>query len=55
MTADELVAINDEIRADAEAAVAYALDAPYPDAAEVDMHVFAGVDHALDYVSGGRA
>ncbi|WP_193176629.1 thiamine pyrophosphate-dependent dehydrogenase E1 component subunit alpha [Oricola nitratireducens] len=50
VTADELVAINDEIRADAEAAVQYALDAGYPPANEVDMHVFAGVDHALAYV-----
>ncbi len=42
MTADELVAIDNEIEADAEAAVAYALSAPYPDASEVDMHVYAG-------------
>ena len=49
-TAEELVAINDEIRADAKAAVAYAEKAAYPDAREVDMHVFAGVSHALDYV-----
>jgi pyruvate dehydrogenase E1 component alpha subunit len=54
VSAEELVAINDEVRADAEAAVQYALDAPYPDAAEVDMHVFAGVDHALDYLGGDR-
>ncbi|MAZ16610.1 thiamine pyrophosphate-dependent dehydrogenase E1 component subunit alpha [Oricola sp.] len=50
MTADELVAINDEIKADAKAAVEYALDAAYPPSGEVDMHVFAGVDHALSYV-----
>lgn len=50
MSADELVAVNDEIRADAEAAVQYALDAGYPAAGEVDMHVFAGVDHALSYI-----
>jgi pyruvate dehydrogenase E1 component alpha subunit len=37
----ELKAIDVEVRADAEAAVAYALDAAYPDAAEVTMHVFA--------------
>ena len=40
--ADELIAINEEIRKEAEEAVAYALDAPYPDAREVDMHVYAG-------------
>ncbi len=50
VTAEELVAINDEIRADAEAAVAYAEKAAYPDRSEVDMHVFAGVPHALEYV-----
>lgn len=50
VSADELVSINDEIRADAEAAVAYALAAQYPSAKEVDMHVYAGVDHALAYV-----
>jgi pyruvate dehydrogenase E1 component alpha subunit len=37
----ELAAIRDEIKADAEAAVRYALDAPYPPANEVDMHVYA--------------
>ena len=40
--ADELAAIKDEIKADAKAAVAYALEARYPDIREVDMHVFAG-------------
>jgi TPP-dependent pyruvate/acetoin dehydrogenase alpha subunit len=50
LSADELVAINDEIKADAKAAVDYALDAAYPPTGEVDMHVFAGVDHALSYV-----
>jgi len=50
LTADELVAINDEIKADAEAAVQYALDAGYPPSNEVDMHVFSGIDHALSYV-----
>jgi pyruvate dehydrogenase E1 component alpha subunit len=29
------------VRAEAEAAVAYALDAKYPDVSEVDMHVYA--------------
>jgi hypothetical protein len=33
--------MNAEIEKDAEDAVAYALDAAYPDASEVDMHVFA--------------
>lgn len=55
LSADELVAVNDEIRAEAEAAVDHALNAPYPDASEVDMHVFAGVDHALDYLAGARS
>jgi len=49
----EIEAMNAEIAQDAEAAVAYALAAPYPEASEVDMHVFAGVDHALDYLKGG--
>jgi pyruvate dehydrogenase E1 component alpha subunit len=38
---DELGAIRSDVKADAEAAVAYALDAKYPDQSEVDMHVFA--------------
>ncbi len=46
VTAEDLVAINEDIRADAEAAVQYALDAAYPDAAEVDMHVFTDIPHA---------
>jgi len=37
----ELAAMREEIKADAEAAVAYALDAPYPPAGEVDFHVYA--------------
>jgi acetoin:2,6-dichlorophenolindophenol oxidoreductase subunit alpha len=37
----ELTAIRDEVKADAEAAVRYALDAPYPPVDEVDMHVYA--------------
>ncbi|MBF9029050.1 ABC transporter substrate-binding protein [Rhodobacterales bacterium HKCCE3408] len=52
VTADELVEINNEIKADAEAAVAYAEAAAYPPGEEVDAHVFAGVDHALTYIDG---
>jgi pyruvate dehydrogenase E1 component alpha subunit len=51
-SAEELVTMNDEIRADAEAAVKYALDAPFPDASEVDAHVFVGVEHGLSYLDG---
>lgn len=40
-SAKELDAIRDEIKADAEAAVNYALDAAYPPTSEVDQHVFA--------------
>jgi acetoin:2,6-dichlorophenolindophenol oxidoreductase subunit alpha len=40
-TADELEAIRNEVKADAEAAVKYALDAAYPPANEVSMHVYA--------------
>ncbi len=40
-TEEEIEAMNAEIKADAEAAVEYALNAKYPDASEVDMHVFA--------------
>jgi pyruvate dehydrogenase E1 component alpha subunit len=39
--ADELNDMADAIKAEAEAAVAYALEAPYPPAAEVDAHVYA--------------
>lgn len=46
-TEEEIDAINTDITADAEAAVAYALDAAYPDRSEVDMHVFNDVTHAL--------
>ncbi|MFT7039779.1 MAG: pyruvate dehydrogenase E1 component alpha subunit [Paracoccaceae bacterium] len=42
----ELDATNADIAADAEAAVAYALNAKYPDVSEVDMHVFTDVTHA---------
>ena len=45
-TEEEVEAMNEEIRSDAEAAVEYALNAPYPDASEVDMHVFTDVTHA---------
>ncbi len=44
---EEIDAMNDEIKNDAKAAVDYALNAKYPDASEVDMHVYAGIDHAL--------
>jgi len=40
----ELESIREEIKADAEAAVEYALAAKYPDESEVDMHVFAPND-----------
>lgn len=53
-TSDELGAIRTEIEASAEAAVAYALEAKYPDGDEVDMHVYAGIDHALPYIDGAR-
>ena len=39
-SADDLAAIDAEMRADAEEAVKYALAAPYPDAGEVGRHVF---------------
>ena len=41
VTADDLAAIDAEVQADAKAAVDYALDARYPDASEVTMHVYA--------------
>lgn len=37
---DDLMEIRDDVHTDADAAVAYALDAKYPDQSEVDMHVF---------------
>ena len=37
---DELTEIRNQISADAKEAVAYALEAPYPDGGEVDLHVF---------------
>lgn len=45
-TEDEVDAMNDEIAKAASEAVDYALAAPYPDGAEVDMHVFTDIDHA---------
>ena len=47
ITEDEIEAMNEEIKADATAAVEYALAARYPDESEVDMHVFTDVKHAL--------
>ncbi|SIT04700.1 pyruvate dehydrogenase E1 component alpha subunit [Roseivivax lentus] len=46
-TEEEIEAMNAEIKADAKAAVEYALEAKYPDVSEVDMHVYVGVEHAL--------
>ena len=40
-TEDEIEALNAQIETDAAEAVAYAEAAPYPDASEVDMHVYA--------------
>jgi len=40
-TPDELEAMQSQINIDAETAVEYALAASYPDASEVDMHVYA--------------
>ncbi len=39
-SADELAAIEKAVKADAEAAVAYALAAPFPDPSQVGRHVF---------------
>jgi len=41
VTQDELDAIVAEVEAEAEKAVAFGLDAPYPDESEVDQHVYA--------------
>lgn len=49
---DELAAIDEQVKAEAKAAIDYALDAPYPPASEVDAHVFVGVDHARTYLTG---
>ncbi|ROT93567.1 thiamine pyrophosphate-dependent dehydrogenase E1 component subunit alpha [Histidinibacterium lentulum] len=54
-SAEELVAIGQAVEEDAAEAVAYALEAPYPPGEEVDMHVFAGVPHALAYIDGAKA
>lgn len=40
-TKDELTEIGETVRKDAEAAVAYALEAAYPPVSEVDAHVYA--------------
>ncbi len=45
--AEELAALGDEVKAEAEEAVAYAEKAPYPDGSEVDMHVYTDRAHAL--------
>lgn len=45
VTDREVDAINAEIAADAKSAVEYALGADYPNASEVDMHVFTDVSH----------
>ena len=47
VSAEDLVAIGEEIRAEAEKAVAHAEKAPYPDGSEVDMHVYTDRTHAL--------
>ncbi len=54
VSADELNAIDEDVRLSAEEAVAFALaaDPPLPD--EVDMHVYAGVEHSLPYIDGYR-
>ncbi len=51
-SADDLAGIGEAIKADAEEAVKYALDAAYPDVSEVDMHVFTDVKHALEHTGG---
>ncbi|MCQ2003162.1 thiamine pyrophosphate-dependent dehydrogenase E1 component subunit alpha [Rhizobium sp. NRK18] len=54
-TVEELAAIEDAVRAEAKAAVAYAEKAAFPEASEVDMHVFKDIPHALDIIAGERA
>ncbi|SNY92273.1 pyruvate dehydrogenase E1 component alpha subunit [Cohaesibacter sp. ES.047] len=44
---EEIEAMNAEIKKDAADAVEHALAAKYPDEAEVDMHVYTDVKHAL--------
>jgi len=51
-SSEELSEIISGIHAEAEEAVRYAIDAPYPNHDEVDTHVFAGVKHTLPYISG---
>jgi TPP-dependent pyruvate/acetoin dehydrogenase alpha subunit len=46
-TEQEIEAMNAEIKKDAAEAVAYAEAAAYPDASEVDMHVYTDIKHAL--------
>jgi pyruvate dehydrogenase E1 component alpha subunit len=48
----DLEAIDATVRREAEEAVAYALDAAYPDGSEVDMHVYAATDPATLRVGG---
>ena len=43
---DDLAALRTEVTEDAQSAVDYALAAAYPEASEVDMHVFTDVVHA---------
>lgn len=43
---DELNTIREEVKADAKAAVEYALHSKYPEIREVDMHVYAPTDPA---------
>jgi pyruvate dehydrogenase E1 component alpha subunit len=46
-TEEALDELSKEVADDAESAVAYALEAPYPDVSEVDMHVFTDIEHVL--------
>jgi len=45
-TENEIEVMNEQIKKDAEEAVAYAEAAAYPDVSEVDMHVYAATDPA---------
>ncbi len=54
-SADDLAAMDAEIKDEAKAAVDYALAADYPPEEEVDAHVFSGVAHARPYLSGDAA
>lgn len=53
-TREALDQLDRDIAAEAKAAVNHALEAAYPDPSEVDMHVFAGVDHALPYIERAK-